>query len=135
MGKLETAAKTFGGMSPLGVASCLFLSAGAFFIFASNKQIAKHSAENFRNNMHLLYENPQDWSCFYSAKQYREECDQLNRRRGLEYMDGICDRLEKKLTKCRAELYREISTLAPYAMDPPLELDELPYWVRQNKRN
>lgn len=47
-----------------------------FFGDRANKRLKEN---NLKNNINILSGTKADWSCFYLAKQYHEECDDLNR--------------------------------------------------------
>ncbi|XP_954545.1 uncharacterized protein TA19230 [Theileria annulata] len=100
-----------------------------FFGDRANKRLKEN---NFKKNINILSGTKADWSCFYLAKQYHEECDDINR--GNDYMEGLCFDLETKLSKCKDDLYDDISSFNSYYMEPPVKLIDAPSWF-ENKQN
>ncbi|GIX65761.1 proline-tRNA ligase [Babesia caballi] len=81
--------------------------------------------------MDRLRSDPPDWSCFYYAKQYREECSDYNRLAGGDYIDRVCANLEAKLHACEQNLAKEIANCQPYAEDAPIEVENMQPWLRR----
>ncbi|KAK2197151.1 Nucleotide-diphospho-sugar transferase [Babesia duncani] len=97
--------------------------------FASRRLSKRVKEAHLTINLRNLEAHPQDWSCFYLAKQYYDECDDYNRQYGSEYMSKLCRGLEDDLKTCKDRLASEISACKPYAMDPPIELINKPSWI------
>ncbi|BAM38687.1 conserved hypothetical protein [Theileria orientalis strain Shintoku] len=103
----------------------------AFLSHCVGKQSVNRSKEtNFKRNLNELNGNSINFKCFYTAKQYHEECNDINRYRGLKYINNICNDLENKLNKCKNDLYGEISDERSFSMDPLIAVRHRPKWLQ-----
>ncbi|EDO05738.1 uncharacterized protein BBOV_IV001410 [Babesia bovis T2Bo] len=97
--------------------------------FMGRKVINQIQSANLATNVETMLRDSADWSCFYYAKQYREECTEYNRLTGGEYIETICANLEKKMAACQDDLAKEVAKCRPYAMEAPMEVDNKPSWL------
>ncbi|CDR97756.1 hypothetical protein, conserved [Babesia bigemina] len=97
--------------------------------YMGRKTIRKMQNANLAANMEKYRGDPPNWSCFYHAKQYREECSDYNILMGGDYIERICTNLEAKMRDCQKMLAKEIEGCRPYAMDAAIEVDNSQPWL------
>ncbi|KAK1441763.1 hypothetical protein BgAZ_500950 [Babesia gibsoni] len=97
--------------------------------YVGRKTIRGMEDANLAANMERIRERPPNWSCFYYAKQYREECSDYNRMLGGEYMEEVCTKLENRMEECKRRLLKEIEGSEAYAMDLPARISGRKPWL------
>ncbi|VWU50193.1 conserved protein, unknown function [Hepatocystis sp. ex Piliocolobus tephrosceles] len=109
------------------VYGCFFFNILLLMGITTKRQLANKKAIHFYTEKIISSSNENnDWSCYNSAKQYRQECAYLNED---EQNLNICTNLHERLENCRNDLYKYIKEDTPAMKNIPHIINK-PTWVK-----